>query len=125
MIALLESRTFRGEVAKRAGAFPEAFSPVTWHGIVETEGALHELTVMVGPVESFDPESAETLFKPEPSTALDAAQRTAAAERFLRVARFPKASVETTSTGSRVEIRDLRYAAMGQGGHEVIAVDCA
>jgi inner membrane protein len=122
VIALIESRTFRGEVAERAGALPEAFSPVTWHGIVETEGALHTLTVMVGPVESFDPESAETLFKPEPSAALDAAQKTAAAESFLRVARFPKASVEITSTGSRVEIRDLRYAAMGDGVHEAIAV---
>jgi inner membrane protein len=122
VIALMESRTFQGEIAKRTGAFPEAFSPVTWHGIVETERALHQLTVMVGPVESFDPESADILFKPQQSAALDAAEKTEAAKRFLTMAQFPKASVEGTPTGSRVEIRDLRYAAVGETGHEVIAV---
>jgi membrane-bound metal-dependent hydrolase YbcI (DUF457 family) len=122
VIALLEARSFRGEIVRRSGAYPEAFSPVTWHGIVETERGLHELTVMVGPVEAFDPESAEATFKPEASTALDAAGKTRAARAFLAVAKFPKASVEVTSAGSRVEIRDLRYAAVGETRHEVIAV---
>jgi inner membrane protein len=122
VIALLESRTFQGEVAKRTGAFPEALSPVTWHGVVETARGYRELTVMVGPVESFDPESAYASFKPEPSAALEAAEKTEAARRFLAVARFPKASVENTGSGSRVEIRDLRFAAEGETGHEVIAL---
>jgi membrane-bound metal-dependent hydrolase YbcI (DUF457 family) len=122
VIALLESRTFRGEVAKRAGAFPEALSPFAWRGIVETESALHELTVGVGPVGSFDPERADTLFKPEPSAALAATQQTRAAQTFLSVARFPKALVEATPAGSRVEIRDLRYAVVGETGREVVAV---
>jgi membrane-bound metal-dependent hydrolase YbcI (DUF457 family) len=122
VIALLDSRTFQGEVAKRSGAFPEALSPVTWHGVVETARGMRELTVMVGPVESFDPESAYASFKPEPSAALETAEKTEAARRFLAMARFPKATVENTGTGSRVEIRDLRYAAVGDSGHEVIAV---
>jgi membrane-bound metal-dependent hydrolase YbcI (DUF457 family) len=122
VIALLESRTFRGEVAKRTGAFPEALSPFAWHGIVETERALHELTVGVGPVGSFDPESADTLFKPEPSAALAAAQKTSAARTFLSVARFPKAVVEVTPAGSRVQIRDLRYAAVRETGREIVAM---
>jgi len=122
VIALLDSRTFQGEVAKRTGAFPEALSPVTWHGVVETARGMRELTVIVGPVESFDPESADTSFKPEPSVALEAAEKTEAARRFLAMTRFPKASVENTGAGSRVEIRDLRYAAVGDSGHEVIAV---
>ena len=122
VIALLDSRTFQGEVAKRTGAFPEALSPVTWHGVVETARGMRELTVIVGPVESFDPESADASFKPEPSAALEAAERTEAARRFLAVARFPKATVENTSAGSRVAICDLRFAAVGETGHEVIAV---
>jgi DNA repair protein RadC len=80
------------------------------------------LTVMVGPVGSFDPESAETLFKPESSAALDIAGKTAAAESFLRVARFPKATVETTAAGTRVDIRDLLYEAIGETNREVFAV---
>src|SRR5271154_748432 len=122
VIALLDSRTFQGEVAKRTGAFPEALSPVTWHGVVETARGMRELTVIVGPVESFDPESADAWFKPEPSAALEAAEKAEAARRFLAMARFPKASVENTGAGSRVEIRDLRYVAVGETGHEVIAV---
>ena len=122
VIALLDSRTFQGEVAKRTGAFPEALSPVTWHGVVETARGMRELTVIVGPVESFDPESADASFKPEPSAALEAAEKTDAARRFLATARFPKATVENTGAGSRVAIRDLRYATVGDTGHEVIAV---
>ena len=122
VIALLESRTYRGEIAKRTGAFPEALSPVSWHGIIETERALHELTVMVGPVSSFDPESADTLFKPEPSPALEVAGKTAAAEAFLRRARFPKATVQTTGTETRVELRDLLYDSIGETNRQVIAV---
>ena len=122
VMTLLESRTFHGETAKRAGAFPEALSPISWHSVVETERALHELTVMVGPVEAFDPESADTFFKPEPSAALEAAQATRLAQDFLKVARFPHATVESTAAGSRVEIRDLRYAAVSQTGHEILVV---
>ncbi len=122
VIALLDSRTFQGEVAKRSGAFPKAISPVTWHGVVETVRGYRELTVIVGPVESFDPESAYASFKPEPSAALEAAEKTEAARRFLAMARFPKATVENTTAGSRVEIRDLRFATVEDSGHEVIAV---
>jgi membrane-bound metal-dependent hydrolase YbcI (DUF457 family) len=122
VMTLLESRTFHGESAKRAGAFPEALSPISWHSVVETERALQELTVMVGPVEAFDPESADTSFKPEPSAALEAAQKARAAQDFLKAARFPHATVESTAAGSRVEIRDLRYAAVGETGREILAV---
>lgn len=122
VMALLESRTFHGESARRAAAFPEALSPVSWHSVVETERALHELTVMVGPLEAFDPESADTFFKPEPSAALETAQKTRAAQDFLKVAQFPHATVEHTAAGSRVEIRDLRYAAVGETGREILAV---
>jgi membrane-bound metal-dependent hydrolase YbcI (DUF457 family) len=121
-VALMDARTFRGEVAKRVGAFPESLSPLTWHGIVETEHALHLLTVTEGAAASFDSERAETLFKPEPSAALDAAVKTAAAQKFLRVARFPKATVETTTPGTRVELRDLRYSAVGDAGHAIVVV---
>lgn len=122
VMALMDARTFRGEVAKRVGAFPESISPFAWHGIVETERGLHTLTVQAGPVEAFDPESAETLFKPEPSMALDMAGKTAAAHTFLQIAQFPRATVEMVSIGARVEIRDLTYFAVSDTKHEVVAV---
>src|SRR5882762_6274091 len=70
-LAAVESRTYRGESPRKAAAFAESGSPFRWHGIVETERALHELEIEVGPSSSFDPDSAATSYKPESSPALD------------------------------------------------------
>jgi len=83
-LATMESRTYRGELPRKTAAFPESGSPFRWHGIVETERALHDLEIDVGPGASFDPDAAISSYKPEPSPALDAARDTAAAGRFSR-----------------------------------------
>ncbi|MBZ5702367.1 MAG: metal-dependent hydrolase [Acidobacteriia bacterium] len=120
-VAALDSRTYRGQMAHRAAAFPEAASPFAWRGIVETESALHLLAVPAGPGASFNPEAGQTIFKPEPSAALDAARGTDAARRFLAVARFPKATVEKTPEGYRVTLRDLAGAAAGESARSLAA----
>ncbi|HZC66521.1 MAG TPA: metal-dependent hydrolase, partial [Candidatus Dormibacteraeota bacterium] len=122
VIALLGSRTYHGEVADKVGAFPARFSPFEWSCVVDTARSVQTLTVLEGPVESFDPESAESEFKPEPSPSLEAAQKTKAAERFLRFAQFPKATVETTPTGTIVMLRDMKAAATDDTSHELAAV---
>lgn len=108
-IAALESRTYRGELPHKVAAFAESNSPFHWRGIVETERALHDVEVPVGPGADFDPGSAITTYKPEPSPALDAARNSAVARRFLQVARFPKATVEQTPTGFHVILRAFPY----------------
>ena len=65
---------------------------------------------------SFDP--GVNLFKPEPGPLLQTAQATESARRFLRVARFPKATVVKTEAGTEVQIRDLRYAAADERNRE-------
>ncbi len=122
VIALLGSRTYHGEVADRVGAFPARFSPFEWSCVVDTARSVQTLSVMEGPVESFDPESAETQFKPEPSPSLEAAEKTTAAERFLHFAQFPKASIKTAPTGTVVILRDLKAAATDETAREVAAV---
>jgi membrane-bound metal-dependent hydrolase YbcI (DUF457 family) len=121
-VATMEARTYRGESPRRVAAFPESASLFTWHGIVETDSALHELTVNAGPGSSFDPEAGEALFKPEPSPILDKARDSDAAKTFISVARFPKATVEKTPDGYEVQLRDLRYAAAGATQREVFAL---
>jgi hypothetical protein len=64
----------------------------------------------VGPATSFEPDSAVTSYKPEPSPALDAARDSAVARRFLQVARFPKATVEKTPEGFHIILRALPYS---------------
>src|SRR5437762_13796948 len=70
-LAAMESRTYRGELPRRVAAFPESGSPFRWHGIAETERALHDAEVEVGPDAPLDPDSASTSYTPESSPALD------------------------------------------------------
>ena len=121
-LAAMESRTYRGELPRKAAAFAESGSPSRWHGIVETERALHDVEVDVGPGASFDPDAAMTSYKPEPSPALDAARDTAAARRFLQIARFPKATIEKTPTGFHVLLRAFPYMRDASSGWRVEAV---
>jgi membrane-bound metal-dependent hydrolase YbcI (DUF457 family) len=121
VITLMQSRTFHGETPRRASAFPEPLSPLTWHGVVETESALNEIDVETASASNFDPDTSLRLFKPEPSPALEAARNTVAARRFLAAAQIPKASVEKTEAGYLVVLRDLRYAAAGETPREIAA----
>ena len=121
-LTAMESRTYRGESPRKAAAFPESASPFRWHGIVETESALHDFEMEVGPAASFEPDSAITSYKPEPSPALDAARDTAVARRFLQVARFPKATVEKTPEGFRIILRAFPYSRDVGSGLRVHAI---
>ena len=108
-IAALESRTYLGEMPHKVAAFAESSSPLRWHGVVETERALQDLEVPVGPGAAFDPSSANTAYKPEPSPGLSAVRNSAVARRFLQVAPFPKATVEQTRDGFHVILRAFPY----------------
>lgn len=121
-LSLLESRTYHGESPRRTAAFAESASPFRWQGIVETESALHDVEVEVGPGASFDPESATTSYKPEPSPPLAAARDTAVARRFLQSARFPKASVEKTPQGFHIILHAFPYARDAASGRRVEAL---
>jgi membrane-bound metal-dependent hydrolase YbcI (DUF457 family) len=114
-------RSYADESPRRAAAFPDPTSPFLWHGIVETESSLHTVNVSAGPLANFDPESATHIHKPDPSPILDAAQKADVARKFLAVARFPKATVQRETEGFSVELRDLKYDALGQDSWAVIA----
>jgi inner membrane protein len=122
VVASIQARSYRGESLRRSSAYAESLSLFTWHAIVETDRTLQELTIDATPGASFDPENGTTLFKPEPSPILERAQNSEAARKFLRVASFPKASMEKTPEGYEVQIRDLRYVVSGQTRHEIVAV---
>ena len=115
-IAALESRTYRGELPRRVAAFSESSSPFRWYGIVETERALQDVEVPVGPGADFDPSTAITTYKPEPSPALDAARNSAVGRRFLQAVRFPKATVEQTPAGFQVILRAFPYSRESRSG---------
>jgi membrane-bound metal-dependent hydrolase YbcI (DUF457 family) len=122
VLAAIQGRTYRGEIARRFGAYAESISLFQWDAVVETDRALQELPIDVTSGASFDPENGTILFKPEPSAVLDLARNTEAAKKFLSVATFPKATMEKTAEGYEVQIRDLRYPVSGETRYEIVAV---
>jgi membrane-bound metal-dependent hydrolase YbcI (DUF457 family) len=117
---VLDAHSYRGESPRRLGAFPDPISLFTWHGIAETQSLVCLAEVPVHSAREFDAEAANCQHKPESSRALDMAQKTAVAEKFLQSARFPRATVEKTQDGYEVIIRSLRDV-VEQETHSVAA----
>lgn len=109
-VAQLDAHAYKGETPRRVGAFADTLSIFTWHGVVETSSMMCTVEVGVGPGHVFDADSAYCQHKPEPSAALGLAEKTPAAEEFLRVARFPKGTVERREDGYEVLIRAVQNA---------------
>jgi membrane-bound metal-dependent hydrolase YbcI (DUF457 family) len=123
-VAQMQNRNYAGELPRQVAAFSDFVSLVTWHGVAETESALHEVAVHINSSRHSSLDPGINLFKPEANPLLQAAQATGAAKQFLRVALFPKATIQKMDTGSEVQIRDLRYAAAGEVKREpMVAVD--
>ena len=123
-VAQMQNRSYAGELPRQVAAFSDFVSLVTWHGVVDTESALHLVAVHINTSRRSALDPGINLFKPEANALLQAAQATEAAKNFLRVARFPKATIQKMDTGSEVQIRDLRCAAAGELKREpMVTVD--
>jgi membrane-bound metal-dependent hydrolase YbcI (DUF457 family) len=110
-VDLLESHDYHGRAPLAAGAFPSSASPLEWRGVVSTDNTIEEVDVPFALGREFDPERSMTQYKPDDSPALQAGQRTAKAQQFLKYARFPLASVVRFGDEYRFELRDARFDA--------------
>ncbi len=108
--ALLLSREYHGREPLSGASFPYSTTPFEWRGVVVTDNTIELADVPLAPGTEFDPDRGVTRYKPDDSPALEKAQATAVAERFLKYARFPLATMTRVEDGFRVEIRDLRFA---------------
>lgn len=120
-ISLLTSREYHGKPPLAASAFPLASTPFGWRGVVSTDATVDELEVSLFPGAAFDPDRSFTRYKPDPSAALEAGQRTQAAETFLPYAVIPFAGVNSIEEGYRFELRDLRFASNDASPENIIA----
>jgi inner membrane protein len=120
-INLLTSREYHGKPLLAAAAFPLPSTPFTWRGVVSTDATIEELEVSLFPGAAFDPDRSFTRYKPDPSAALDAGQRTQTAKTFLAYAAIPFASVNRIEEGYRFELRDLRFALNDASPENIIA----
>jgi inner membrane protein len=121
-VALLDSREYRSQVPLEVAAFPRPSTPLIWSGVGETDNALVNVDVPLGPGSVFDPDLADVHFKPEQSLALKNAVNSATAIDFLSYARFPLANVEPEGDGYQVRLRDMRFASELPGRRGIIAV---
>ena len=121
-VALLDSREYRGQAPVEVAAFPRPATPLVWSGVVETDNAVVNVNVPLGPGTVFDPDLADVHFKPEESLALNNAVKSATAVEFLSFARFPLASVEPEGNGFQVRLRDMRFASEVPGRRGIVAV---
>jgi membrane-bound metal-dependent hydrolase YbcI (DUF457 family) len=110
-VDLLLSNEYGGREPLAAGAFPSSANPLAWRGIVSTDNTIEEIVVALGPRADFNPERSVTHYKPAESQALEAAEKTDSARRFLKYAEFPLASVSRREDGTRCELRDVRFPA--------------
>jgi membrane-bound metal-dependent hydrolase YbcI (DUF457 family) len=123
-MAQLQNRSYAGEISRKTAAFSEFASLVSWHGVAETESALHQVTVRIGSTRPSLLDPGVNLFKPEPGPLLQTAQASEPAKRFLGTAQFPKATVQKLDAGTEIQMRDLRYAAAGERNHEpMVTID--
>jgi inner membrane protein len=121
-IALLDSREYHRQAPLVVAAFPRPSTPLVWSGVVETDNALLNVNVPLGPGTVFDPDQADVHFKPEDSLALKNAVKSATAIEFLSYARFPLANVEPQGNGFEVRLRDMRFASELPGRRGIVAV---
>jgi membrane-bound metal-dependent hydrolase YbcI (DUF457 family) len=120
-MAELDAHAYKGESPRLVGAFPDALSIFTWHGVVETQSQMCTVEATVGTGRTFDGDSAYCQHKPEASTALEMAQKTQVAQEFLRVARFPKATVEHFDDGYEVVLRAMQNVGESETRQRVAA----
>jgi inner membrane protein len=121
-VELLDSREYSGQVPLEVAAFAHPSNPLVWSGVTETDNALFNVDVPVGPSSVFDPDLADVHYKPEPSPALTIALKSATAMDFLGYARFPLANVEPVGRGFQVKLRDMRFASEPPGRRGIVAI---
>src|SRR6202020_3265108 len=64
-IAQMQNRSYASELPTRVAAFSDFVSLVTWHGLADTESALHEVTVHINSSRPSSLDPGINLFKPE------------------------------------------------------------
>jgi len=108
-VDLLLSREYHGRIAIAGDAFPEVSSPLNWRGVAVTDDTLEEVEVSPTRPDEFDSNDSLTRYKPPDSPALEVAEKSRSAARFLDYARLPIATVRRIEADYRVDVRDARF----------------
>lgn len=110
-VDMLDSHIYSEQNPVSIGAFPSAANPFEWTGVVETDNAYHvlEADVLAGDV---DLDQQRVFYKPAPTPALQAAEKSRTGAIFMGFARYPWARVEESEQGFVVTLEDLRFLSL-------------
>lgn len=107
----LNSRVYQGGAPIRVAAFPiSAGDPFEWSGWVE--GPTFVMRFSMNLLAEFDPTDGAIVYKPEPSTALEAARQAFTIRKFLEFAQYPlwrATPIPDPEGARRVDVRDWRF----------------
>ncbi len=110
-INVQEARLFNGAIPRYVGAFPGAWNPLRWRGVVYAGNAFYISDFTLAG--EFDPSAARVFYTPEPSPVIETANRLPLFE-YLR--RFSPAVLDqigpipTPDGGTDVSATDLRFS---------------
>ncbi len=111
-LATIDAREYDRGRALRVAAFPPSSNPFRWKGIAESQDRYRVFDLDL--TQPFDPATAQTLYKANASSAIDAASRSEPFQVFGAFAQFPlwqTAPVALgTTAGNRVVLTDLRFS---------------
>jgi inner membrane protein len=120
----LEARLYDDAPALQTAALPDSFSPLQWHGVVETRAKYLSLSVRIGA--PLDVEAARVFYKPPVTKELTKVKETEPFRYFSYFARFPVWSQQPapleTGMGRRFDLTDLRFGTPGAGSFHCIAL---
>lgn len=120
----LQARLYDNAPAWQAAALPDSFSPLRWHGVVETAGSYLSLSVGIGA--PLDVEAARVFYKQPVTKELTKVKETEPFRYFLYFSRFPVWSQQPaplqTGMGRRFDLTDLRFGTPEAGSFHCIAL---
>ncbi len=119
----LQSRIYGDSAPLRVAALPNAANPLEWRGLVETRETYAVAGVNLA--QPFDPTRAQLFHKPDPDPAIDAANRSATFQQFLRFSQFPfwrVSPADEPENGKLVEVMDMRFGSPMSPGFMASAV---
>jgi membrane-bound metal-dependent hydrolase YbcI (DUF457 family) len=111
-IDAMSAQLYEGALPQRVTALPDAFSPLTWRGVVEGSSF-----VVILPVDAVNGPGAQRLYPIAPRTPLmDAALGTRPFQVFSNWSQLPFWKVTPVAEGVRVDLIDLRFGTPDRPG---------
>jgi inner membrane protein len=116
----LSALLYQGEPAKQVYAFPARFDFLNWRGVVEGQTFYQEMPV--NRAGEFTMNGAKMAYKPEMTSAMEAARATRTFRAFERFNQVPLWESSPAKDATQVELFDLRFGPLDQHGFTATAL---